>query len=242
MYAVIESGGKQYHVELGSEIQVDRLDVKPGDNITLDRVLLVADGEATAVGRPIVDGAVVSAEVLRQERGEKVVVFKYKPKARTRVKKGARAELTRLRIAEIAFAGRSAAGEAHAGETRKAKATREAEKVASEKAAADQALAARLAAGEGSSGVATAEAETMAPARRASRTRAAAAQPEVDPAQPGEPASAAEPVAIAEPEQDAASETPSPASAAPEIDDSAEAEPAPQGGTDATDGETRKDD
>ena len=114
MYAVIESGGKQYRVELGSEIQVDRLDVQPGDSITLDRVLLVADGDATAVGRPVVDGASVSAEVLRQERGDKVIVFKYKPKARTRVKKGARADLTRLRIADIAFGGRSAAEDAKA--------------------------------------------------------------------------------------------------------------------------------
>ena len=82
------------------------------------------------MGRPVVDGAVVSAEVLRQERGDKIVVFKYKPKARTRVKKGARAELTRLRIADIAFAGRSAAGDAQVSESRKAKAAREAEKAA----------------------------------------------------------------------------------------------------------------
>ena len=144
MYAVIESGGKQYRVELGAEIQVDRLDVQPGDNINLERVLLVADGEATAVGRPLVDGALVSAEVLRQERGDKIVVFKYKPKARTRVKKGARAELTTLRIADIAFEGRSAAKDAKAADSEKAKAARGAEKVAAEKAAADQALAAQL--------------------------------------------------------------------------------------------------
>ena len=105
MYAVIESGGKQHRVELGSEIQVDRLDVQPGDSITLDRVLLVADGEDAAIGQPVVDGATVSAQVLGQDRGEKIIVFKYKPKARTRVKKGFRAELTTLRITDIAFAG-----------------------------------------------------------------------------------------------------------------------------------------
>ncbi len=60
MYAVIESGGKQHRVELGSEIQVDRLDVQPGDSITLDRVLLVADGDDAAIGQPVVDGASVS--------------------------------------------------------------------------------------------------------------------------------------------------------------------------------------
>ena len=121
MYAVIESGNKQYRVEFGTEIQVDRLDVQPGDSITLDRVLLVADGEDTAIGRPVVAGATVSAEVLRQERGEKIVVFKYKPKARTRVKKGFRAELTTLRISDIAFEGRSAAKDAKESETSKAK-------------------------------------------------------------------------------------------------------------------------
>ena len=73
MYAVIESGGKQHRVELGSEIQVDRLDVQPGDSITLDRVLLVADGEDAAIGQPVVDGAKVLAEVLGQDRGEKIV-------------------------------------------------------------------------------------------------------------------------------------------------------------------------
>ena len=61
MYAVIETGGKQYRVELGTEIEVDRLDVEPGQTIDFDRVLLVADGDQAAIGRPLVDGARVSA-------------------------------------------------------------------------------------------------------------------------------------------------------------------------------------
>ena len=93
------------------EIEVDRLDVEPGQTIDIDRVLLVADGDQAAVGQPVVDGAHVSASVVRQARGEKIVVFKYKPKARTRVKQGHRADLTVLRIADIAWAGRSAAKE-----------------------------------------------------------------------------------------------------------------------------------
>lgn len=101
MYAVIESGGKQYRVELGSQIEVDRLDAEPGQSITLDRVLLVADGEATAVGRPIVDGATVSADVVGQVRGEKIVVFKYKPKKNYRRKTGHRQSLTKLQITGI---------------------------------------------------------------------------------------------------------------------------------------------
>ena len=111
MYAVIETGGKQYRVELGSEIEVDRMDVEPGQTIDIERVLLVADGDEAAIGQPVVDGARVSANVVRQSRGDKIVVFKYKPKARTRVKQGHRADLTVLRIADIAWAGRSAAKE-----------------------------------------------------------------------------------------------------------------------------------
>jgi large subunit ribosomal protein L21 len=146
MYAVIESGNKQYRVELGTEIQVDRLEVQAGDSITLDRVLLIANGDETAIGQPVVEGATVSADVLRQERGDKIVVFKYKPKARTRVKKGFRAELTTLRISDIAFDGRSAAKDAQQSEAKKSKADKAADKAAADQAAADEALAAKLAA------------------------------------------------------------------------------------------------
>jgi large subunit ribosomal protein L21 len=171
MYAVIETGGKQYRVELGSEIEVDRLDVEPGQTIDLERVLLVADGDQAAVGAPTVDGAVVSASVVRQTRGEKLVVFKYKPKARSRVKNGARADLTLLRIADIAWAGRSAAKEDAAAAKERDAAAAKAAKAAAEKAAADQALAAKLAA----AAPAPAAAEEVAkPARRA---KAAAAEP-----------------------------------------------------------------
>ena len=145
MYAVIESGGKQYRVELGNEIEVDRLDVEPGQTIRMERVLLIADGDDATIGRPLVEGALVNADVLRQDRGEKLVVFKYKPKARTRVKKGHRADLTVLRIAEIALNGKSAAQEAAAVAAEQKAAREAAEKAAGEKAAADKALAAKLA-------------------------------------------------------------------------------------------------
>jgi len=187
MYAVIETGGKQYRVELGSEIQVDRLDVQPGQDIELDRVLLVVSGDETAVGRPVVDGAHVSATVLSQDRGDKVIVFKYKPKARTRVKKGFRAELTRLRIADITFAGSSAADDAASSVSREATAARQAERAAADKAAADRELAARLAATEempepaakpGTAAKATGKAATAAKAKAAP----AAARTDVGPA------------------------------------------------------------
>src|ERR671916_903544 len=108
MYAVIETGGKQYRVEVGTELAVDLLDVEPGQAITFDRVLLVGDGDATAVGQPTVADAAVEAEVLRRGRGEKLVVFKYRPKARTRVKKGHRQDHLVLRITDVKVNGRSA--------------------------------------------------------------------------------------------------------------------------------------
>ncbi len=182
MYAVIESGGKQHRVELGSEIQVDRLDVQPGDSITLDRVLLIADGDDAAIGRPIVDGATVSAEVVGQGRGQKIVVFKYKPKARTRVKKGFRAELTTLRITDIAFGGKSAAKDAEKEQKAEAKKAKEAEKAAKEaeakaaqaKAAADAELAAKLAAADDAS---PKSAESKPKTKKQSTAKKAAKEP-----------------------------------------------------------------
>jgi large subunit ribosomal protein L21 len=145
MYAVIETGGKQYRVEVGTELAVDLLDVEPGQEITLERVLLVADGEATAIGRPLVDGAAVSALVLRNERAAKLIVFKYKPKTRRRVKKGHRQERTVLRVTDVTLDGRSAAAEAaKAAEVIRAERER-LEEAAAAQAAADAALAALLA-------------------------------------------------------------------------------------------------
>ncbi len=144
MYAVIETGGKQHRVELGDELAVELLDAEPGEEINLERVLLVADGESTAVGQPLVADATVTARVLRQERGEKSISFKYRPKARRRVKKGHRQELTVLRITEVRLGDRSAAAEAKVAED---KASAERERIAaaaSRQAAEDAALAAKL--------------------------------------------------------------------------------------------------
>lgn len=197
MYAVIESGGKQHRVELGSEIQVDRLDVQPGDSITLDRVLLIADGDDAAIGKPVVDGATVSAEVLGQDRGKKIIVFKYKPKARTRVKNGFRAELTTLRITDIAFGGKSAAKVAEQEQKAEAKKAREAEKAAreaaakaaEEQAAADRELAAKLAAAEESAKEEAPQAEPKATKKSTAKKAAPEPTPEAQaPAEDAEPA------------------------------------------------------
>jgi large subunit ribosomal protein L21 len=146
MYAVIETGGKQYRVEVGTELEVELLEVEPGQEITLERVLLVADGAEAAIGRPVVEGATVSATVVRNDRAAKVISFKYKPKARRRVKKGHRQEQTVLRITDVVLNGKSAAAEARlAAEARKTERQR-LEEVAATQAAADAVLAATLAA------------------------------------------------------------------------------------------------
>lgn len=145
MYAVIETGGKQYRVELGTELAVERLDVTPGSSVNIDRVLLVADGDSAQVGTPTVADALVMVDVVRQDRGDKVIVFKYRPKARHRSKKGHRQEQTVLRVADIRLGDRSAADEAGKERAGSAKAREDAQVEAERKAAADQALAAKLA-------------------------------------------------------------------------------------------------
>jgi large subunit ribosomal protein L21 len=146
MYAVIETGGKQYRVEVGTELQVELLDVEPGKTITLDRVLLVADGDTSSIGQPLVTDAAVSAEVVRQIRGEKLISFKYRPKARSRVKKGHRQELTVLRISDITLDGKSAAKSAKRADDDAKTERQRLEEAATVQAAKDAELAAKLAA------------------------------------------------------------------------------------------------
>jgi large subunit ribosomal protein L21 len=176
MYAVIETGGKQYRVEVGTELEVELLDVEPGQSITLERVLLVADGAEASVGTPVVDGAAVEAEVLRRDRGEKVIAFKYRPKARRRVKKGHRQELLVLRIADIRFGGKSAAeAEGKAREQKKSERER-LEAAAARQAAEDAALAAKLQVGAEKAETAEkpAKATTKKPAAKADADEAPA--------------------------------------------------------------------
>jgi large subunit ribosomal protein L21 len=145
MYAVIETGGKQYRVEVGTELEVELLDAEPGQAITLDRVLLVADGDESAIGTPLVADAAVSAEVLRLTRGEKLISFKYRPKARSRVKKGHRQDLMRLRITDVRLGQKSAAEAVRKAEADATTERQRLEEAAARQAAADAALAAKLA-------------------------------------------------------------------------------------------------
>ena len=107
MYAVVSSGGKQYRVEAGTELIVERVPGDAGAAITFDRVLLVGDGEAVTVGTPTVQGATVSGTVLGEALGPKLIVFKFKQKATYRRKNGHRQHLTRVRIDEINAGGKA---------------------------------------------------------------------------------------------------------------------------------------
>ncbi|BCY19299.1 50S ribosomal protein L21 [Leptolinea sp. HRD-7] len=100
-YAILECGGKQYKAVEGTTIDVDRMNIEAGQEIKLDSVLLVVDGETVKVGTPSVKGATIKATVEDEVKGPKLVVFKYRPKKRIRVKTGHREKYTRLMINSI---------------------------------------------------------------------------------------------------------------------------------------------
>lgn len=100
-YAIIESGGKQYKAVEGQTIEVDLLSTEVGKTLTLDGVLLVADGDNVAIGSPTVSGASVSTTVVDHIKGPKIIVFKYHPRKRYRLKKGHRQQYTRLMVESI---------------------------------------------------------------------------------------------------------------------------------------------
>jgi large subunit ribosomal protein L21 len=101
VYAVVRTGGKQYKVEEGRTIDVERLQAPEGERVELSEVLLLADGGNVTVGTPTVAGAKVVAEVVEHGRGKKIIIFKYKAKTRHRTKTGHRQAYTRLAIREI---------------------------------------------------------------------------------------------------------------------------------------------
>ena len=100
MYAIIVTGGKQYKVEEGQAIFVEKLDAKQGDKVTFDKVILVS-GDDTKIGTPFVDGAAVEGTVDKQGKEKKVVTFKYKPKKHTHTKQGHRQPYTKVTINKI---------------------------------------------------------------------------------------------------------------------------------------------
>lgn len=169
MYAVVTTGGKQYRVEAGSELIIERLAEEPGASITFDRVLLVGDGDAITVGSPTVDGATVSGTVLGEQLGPKLIIFKFKQKVKYRRTAGHRQHLTRVRIDEISAGGKRTKAEPAA----KAEPAEKAETKA-EKAEARAAKAEKAEATESKAETTEASAATEAPAKPA-RTRKPAA-------------------------------------------------------------------
>ena len=100
MYAIIETGGKQYTVEAGDKLRVEKLDAKEGDVVTFDKVVFVS-GDEPKVGTPYVEGAKVEAKVLAQAKAKKVIVYKYKSKKNERKKDGHRQPYTLVEISGI---------------------------------------------------------------------------------------------------------------------------------------------
>lgn len=102
-YAIVEDGGKQYKAVEGGVIEVDLFAAQPGEQVDLEHVLLLANDEDIKVGTPYVNGAIVQATVLGEVKGPKVIVFRYKPKKRIRVKTGHRQKYTRLQVDSISL-------------------------------------------------------------------------------------------------------------------------------------------
>ena len=101
MYAVVETGGKQYRVAIGDKLMVEKLDAEEGADIQLDRVLMVCDGAKVEVGSPMLDGTAVGAKVLIQGRGKKIKIYKFKRRTKYRRTQGHRQSFTQLEITSI---------------------------------------------------------------------------------------------------------------------------------------------
>ena len=101
MYAIIETGGKQYKVSEGDVIYIEKLNVAEGDTVSFDKVLAVVDGEKSRFGAPYLDGASVEANVVKNGKSKKIIVFKYKAKKNYRRKSGHRQPYTKVQITSI---------------------------------------------------------------------------------------------------------------------------------------------
>lgn len=110
-YAIIETGGKQLRVEPGRFYDIDLLSAAEGEQISLDNVLLIQNDDDVHIGQPLVEGALVKGTVMRHLRGKKIIVYKMRPKKKTRKKRGHRQELTRLMIDSISLNGAILVGE-----------------------------------------------------------------------------------------------------------------------------------
>jgi len=101
MFAIIRTGGKQYKVKKDDKVLVEKLELNQGDNVKIDDVLFVSDGKTSTIGSPTVAGASVTAKIVDQERGPKIIIFKKKRRQNYRRKKGHRQHLTLIQITDI---------------------------------------------------------------------------------------------------------------------------------------------
>lgn len=101
MYAVVAAGGKQYKVEAGDVLRIEKVDGNVGDPLTFDKVLLVAEGDALTIGQPVVENATVNARIVEQDKAKKIIVFKYKRRKRYRRTQGHRQPYTAVKIENI---------------------------------------------------------------------------------------------------------------------------------------------
>lgn len=101
MYAIIASGGKQYRVQEGDILRLEKLDGDVGSSVSFSRVLMVSDGEAVQLGRPLLEGASVQAHIVEQDKAKKILVFKFKRRKHYRRKQGHRQPYTAVRIDRI---------------------------------------------------------------------------------------------------------------------------------------------
>ena len=101
MHAIIVTGGKQYKVTEGDVLYIEKLDAEAGEAVTFDKVLAVLDGDKATFGTPVVEGASVTANVVKNGKGKKVLVFKYKPKKNYRRRQGHRQPYTKVEITKV---------------------------------------------------------------------------------------------------------------------------------------------
>ena len=101
MYAIMASGGKQYRVQEGDVLRLEKIDGDVGASVSFDQVLMVSDGEEVQLGRPVLEGATVHAHIVEQDKAKKIIVFKYKRRKRYRRKQGHRQPYTAVRIDRI---------------------------------------------------------------------------------------------------------------------------------------------
>lgn len=101
MYAVILTGGKQYKVQAGDILKIEKLEQEPGEKFEFDKVLLVGEGDDIKIGNPYLDGAKVSAEIVNQSRGEKLKIVKFRRRKHSMTRKGHRQYITEVKITDI---------------------------------------------------------------------------------------------------------------------------------------------